>query len=132
MLKLSGIDFEKFENFGIDVHHFGELLMVSGLVLNSDVKWLSFHSTYDFGYLLKTLTCKDLPDNEDTFMELLQMYFPGIYDVKVIINYITCIQHAHIDQTVYISNALSIYALLLLPVYDDGCRRVIRWIERSG
>lgn len=83
MLKQSGIDFEKFEKYGIDVHHFGELMMVSGLVLNDDVKWLSFHSTYDFGYLVKTLTCKDLPDTETAFLEILQMYFPGIYDIKV-------------------------------------------------
>lgn len=83
MLKQSGIDFEKFENYGIDVHHFGELMMVSGLVLNEDVKWLSFHSTYDFGYLVKTLTCKDLPDSESSFLDLLHTYFPGIYDIKV-------------------------------------------------
>ena len=83
MLKQSGIDFEKFENYGIDVHHFGELMMVSGLVLNDDVKWLSFHSTYDFGYLVKTLTCKDLPDSESAFLDLLHTYFPGIYDIKV-------------------------------------------------
>ncbi|CAM9360118.1 unnamed protein product, partial [Ectocarpus fasciculatus] len=82
MLKQSGIDFEKFENYGIDVHHFGELMMVSGLVLNEDVKWLSFHSTYDFGYLVKTLTCKDLPDSESSFLDLLHTYFPGIYDIK--------------------------------------------------
>lgn len=83
MLKQSGIDFEKFERYGVDIHHFGELLMVSGLVLNDDVKWLSFHSSYDFGYLLKTLTCKELPDTEAGFLELLQLYFPGIYDTKV-------------------------------------------------
>jgi CCR4-NOT transcription complex subunit 7/8 len=83
MLKESGIDFEKFEKSGIDVYHFGELMMVSGLVLSDDVKWVSFHSSYDFGYLLKTLTCKDLPDTESAFLELLQVYFPSIFDMKV-------------------------------------------------
>jgi CCR4-NOT transcription complex subunit 7/8 len=85
MLRQSGIDFEKFEAYGIDVHHFGELLMVSGLVLNDDVRWLSFHSSYDFGYLLKLLTCKELPDSESGFLEVLQTYFPSIYDTKVCI-----------------------------------------------
>lgn len=85
MLKGTGINFEKFEKDGIDIHHFGELMMVSGLVLNEDVKWLSFHSTYDFGYLVKTLTCKELPDSEGAFLELLQLYFPAIYDIKVIL-----------------------------------------------
>ena len=82
LLKSSGIDFEKFQKLGIDVPHFGELMMMSGLVLNEDVKWVSFHSSYDFGYLLKTLTCSDLPLEEQHFMRLLETYFPYIYDVK--------------------------------------------------
>jgi CCR4-NOT transcription complex subunit 7/8 len=82
LLKNSGIDFEKFEKFGIDIHEFGEFMMMSGLVLNEEVKWISFHSSYDFGYLLKTLTCTSLPQDEIAFLELLYVFFPCIYDVK--------------------------------------------------
>jgi CCR4-NOT transcription complex subunit 7/8 len=84
LLKTSGIDFQKFENLGIDPHHFGELMMMSGLVLTDDVKWISFHSGYDFGYLLKTLACHDLPTDESAFLELLYTYFPCIFDLKVL------------------------------------------------
>ena len=45
----------------------------SGVVLNEDVKWVSFHSGYDFGYLLKVLTCTPLPADEDSFFELLRV-----------------------------------------------------------
>lgn len=83
LLKTSGIDFERFEREGIDVHYFGELMMMSGLVLNDEVKWMTFHSSFDFGYLLKTLTCADLPADEAVFMDLLTTYFPCFYDVKV-------------------------------------------------
>ena len=83
LLKTSGIDFVKFEEFGIDVQYFGELMMMSGLILTDDVKWISFHSGYDFGYLMKTLTCVELPPEENLFMEMLHLYFPCIYDVKV-------------------------------------------------
>jgi CCR4-NOT transcription complex subunit 7/8 len=58
-------------------------MMMSGLVLNDEVKWISFHSSYDFGYLLKTLTCTDLPTDEVSFLDLLRTFFPCIYDVKV-------------------------------------------------
>ena len=68
---------------GIDVRYFGELMTMSGLVLNEDVKWVSFHSSYDFGYLVKTLTCTELPTDEPAFMDSLHTFFPCIYDVKV-------------------------------------------------
>lgn len=82
LLITSGINFEKFEKCGIDIHRFGELMIMSGLVLTDDVKWISFHSGYDFGYLLKTLTCQELPADEGSFMELLHLYFPSIFDIK--------------------------------------------------
>lgn len=82
LLKTSGIDFEKFEHYGIDIQYFGELMMMSGLVLTDEVKWVSFHGSYDFAYLLKTLTCCELPSDETGFMDLLHLYFPSTYDAK--------------------------------------------------
>ncbi|KAJ2961564.1 hypothetical protein NQZ79_g3150 [Umbelopsis isabellina] len=74
--------FQKHKDYGIDVEHFGELLISSGFVLLDDVKWISFHSGYDFGYLLKVLTCAPMPADESQFFELLRTYFPCIYDIK--------------------------------------------------
>ncbi len=37
------------------------------------VRWITFHSGYDFGYLLKLLTCQSLPSNESEFFELLKV-----------------------------------------------------------
>ncbi|XP_033743922.1 CCR4-NOT transcription complex subunit 7-like isoform X2 [Pecten maximus] len=82
LLQNSGIQFEKHINDGIDVNDFAELLMTSGIVLNEEIKWLSFHSGYDFGYLLKMLTDSKLPREESDFFEMLRIYFPNIYDVK--------------------------------------------------
>lgn len=78
----SGIQFKKHEEEGIDPMEFAELLMTSGIVLMDNIKWLSFHSGYDFGYLLKLLTDQNLPAEEGEFFELLRLYFPTIYDVK--------------------------------------------------
>ncbi|ORY26131.1 putative ccr4-not transcription complex, subunit 7 [Naematelia encephala] len=85
LLKNSGIDFKRCEEDGIDVEYFGELLVTSGLVLFDNVKWVSFHSGYDFGYLLKILTCAPLPANENDFFSLLAIWFPCIYDIKHIV-----------------------------------------------
>jgi len=82
LLVTSGISFDDHATRGIDPQHFGELLMVSGLVLDDRVKWVSFHSGYDYGYLLKLLTTQDLPADEKGFFETLKTYFPTIYDIK--------------------------------------------------
>ncbi|XP_034246999.1 CCR4-NOT transcription complex subunit 7 [Thrips palmi] len=82
LLTNSGIQFKKHEEDGIEPLYFAELLMTSGIVLMDNIKWLSFHSGYDFCYLLKLLTDQNLPDSESEFFELLRIYFPIIYDVK--------------------------------------------------
>jgi len=82
LLQHSGIQFKKHEEDGIDPLDFAELLMSSGIVLLENIKWLSFHSGYDFGYLLKLLRDQNLPAEESEFFELLRLYFPTIYDVK--------------------------------------------------
>lgn len=82
LLTNSGIQFKKHEEEGIDPIDFAEFLMTSGIVLLDNIKWLSFHSGYDFGYLVKVLTDQNLPQDESDFFELLRIYFPTIYDVK--------------------------------------------------
>ncbi|XP_034104209.1 CCR4-NOT transcription complex subunit 7 isoform X1 [Drosophila sulfurigaster albostrigata] len=82
LLQNSGIQFKKHEEDGIDPIEFAELLMSSGIVLMDNIKWLCFHSGYDFGYLLKLLTDQNLPADESEFFELLHLYFPNIFDIK--------------------------------------------------
>jgi hypothetical protein len=44
-----------------------------------------FERGYDFGYLLKILTCAPLPPNENDFFQLLALWFPCIYDIKHVV-----------------------------------------------
>jgi CCR4-NOT transcription complex subunit 7/8 len=37
---------------------------------------------YDFGYLIKLLTCQNLPDTQAGFFGLIKIYFPMVYDIK--------------------------------------------------
>jgi CCR4-NOT transcription complex subunit 7/8 len=107
LLVQAGISFEDHAARGIDPLHFGELLMVSGLVLDDRVKWVSFHSGYDYGYLLKLLTTQDLPNDEKGFFETLKLFFPTIYDIK----YMTSLVDGHFGGLQKLADAL-------------GCQRV--------
>ncbi len=62
--------------------------MCSGVVLSEDVLWLTFHSGYDFGYILKLCIARTLPETEAEFFELLQLYFPQIFDMKYLMKYV--------------------------------------------
>lgn len=83
LLMNSGIQFHMHSTEGIEPSAFAEMLLVSGLVLMDNITWLTFHSAYDFGYLLSQLTCQSLPESESEFLETLRVYFPNMYDIKV-------------------------------------------------
>jgi len=104
-------DLEKHHAEGIQVGRFGELLMSSGLVLNEDIRWISFCGSqsfssnisdnrdtsnggeplalpfvnfsglYNFGHLLHLLTSQSLPDGVEGFYEALDLFFPSRCDI---------------------------------------------------
>ena len=84
MLERSGINFQRHRDSGIKASDFGQLLMTSGMVMFDSVHWISFHSYYDFAYLLKIITCSPLPAEQSKFLSLLNLYFPRFYDIKVL------------------------------------------------
>ncbi|KAI3450751.1 hypothetical protein Pfo_007416 [Paulownia fortunei] len=88
LLKAHGIDFEKNRVAGIESARFAELMMISGLVCNDAVSWVTFHSAYDFGYLVKILTRRSLPGGLGEFLEVLRVFFGNnVYDVKYLMRF---------------------------------------------
>ncbi|KAG0478575.1 hypothetical protein HPP92_013294 [Vanilla planifolia] len=87
LLLANGIDFEKNRANGVDSHRFAELLMSSGLICNdSGVSWVTFHSVYDFGYLIKILTRRKLPRSMGDFLGLVGIFFGDkVFDLKHVI-----------------------------------------------
>jgi len=83
----SGIDLEGHSKNGIDPSVFGSMLITSGLAFFEDVRWISFHSGYDFAYIVKLMICKELPDEETEYRKLLKLHFPAIYDIKYMIKH---------------------------------------------
>ena len=56
LLKRHGINFDKLNRQGIKLNDFAEYFMGSGLVCNQEIRWVVFHGSFDFGYLLKVVT----------------------------------------------------------------------------
>jgi len=87
LLRTSGVDFAKHQDMGIDLAAFGSLLTTSGLAFSEDVNWLSFHSGYDFGYLIKLLTDNALPVDQNEFFSLVSTFFPKLWDIKFLLRH---------------------------------------------
>lgn len=74
-----------FQSEGIHHADFGELLTTSGLLLDERVTWITFHGVFDFGYLVKSLLCESLPDDQEDFLRLHRTFFPRSYDLKALV-----------------------------------------------
>ncbi len=85
LLKTSGVDFARHNEQGISLDAFGALLTTSGLVFCEEVNWLSFHSGYDFGYLIKLLSDDALPHDQNEFFEQVKTFFPKLWDIKFLL-----------------------------------------------
>ena len=83
LLEECGINFGKLKKKGIKHNIFAQYFMISNLVLNPDICWVSFQGSYDFGYLLKLLLNMDLPQREDEFISMLNLYFINYYDIRI-------------------------------------------------
>uniref|UniRef100_A0A5S6QFF7 poly(A)-specific ribonuclease n=1 Tax=Trichuris muris TaxID=70415 RepID=A0A5S6QFF7_TRIMR len=75
LLKKAGINFDRLSNEGVDRQRFAERMLISGLLLNPDVKWLTFQGGFDFAYLLKLFSNLPLPLTRKEFDKELKYYF---------------------------------------------------------
>ncbi|KAF4401742.1 hypothetical protein G4B88_000790 [Cannabis sativa] len=88
LLKKQGIDFERNLSHGINSDHFANLMYHYRLVFNSDITWITFHSAYDFGYLVKILTGCFLPHFLPYFLYLVRYFFgQNVYDMKYMMGF---------------------------------------------
>ncbi|KAK4753738.1 hypothetical protein SAY87_001842 [Trapa incisa] len=88
LLRCQGVDLERNREEGVDCRRFAQLMLTSGLLFNQSVTWVTFHSAYDFGYLVKILTRRHLPSRLEDFLGLLRTFFGDrVYDIKHMIRF---------------------------------------------
>jgi CCR4-NOT transcription complex subunit 7/8 len=85
LLREAGCDFTKHQEEGICPYTFGDLLVRCGLVLNENMKWISFHGGYDFAYLIKVLTGLSLPARVCEMLDYVDLFFPRRCDMKYLL-----------------------------------------------
>ncbi|KAI5950248.1 POP2 [Candida jiufengensis] len=88
MLSQQSINFSLHMTQGIKHFEFSELILDSGLLLDTSINWISFHSGYDLGYLISLLMNDSLPVDEPDFYSWCNLFFPNFYDLKYIGNQI--------------------------------------------
>ncbi|TKR75915.1 hypothetical protein L596_017136 [Steinernema carpocapsae] len=84
LLKSCNIDFELHKKQGIRMCDFGSLLTSSGLVCEERWTWITYHSAYDFSYVIRTMILRNLPMHESEFLQLVKDVFPRTFDVKLL------------------------------------------------
>jgi CCR4-NOT transcription complex subunit 7/8 len=87
LLRGAGIDFHRHQEEGISVVEFGELLTTSGLLADKRITWITFHSPFDFGYLIKCILLGELPTEQEEFLRYHRAFFPSSYDIKLLVRH---------------------------------------------
>ncbi|KAI1733157.1 CAF1 family ribonuclease domain-containing protein [Ditylenchus destructor] len=87
LLRTAGFDFSRHQSEGILMEDFGELLTTSGLLVEKSITWITFHSCFDFGYLIRSILLGKLPEDEEQFARLHRALFPTSYDIKTLIRH---------------------------------------------
>ena len=126
LLRDSGVDFQRHLEYGIELEQFGSALTTSGLVFSEDVNWLSFHSGYDFGYLIKLLTDDSLPEDQTDFFEKVSVFFPKLWDIKFLLRHAQRMRsQSRLSQdAAHIIDALGSKSGLNDLAEELGCQRI--------
>ena len=98
LLSKCGINVESHRTNGVDKLEFARLIMDSGLVMDENVTWITFHAAYDLGFLVKMLSNDIMPTNREEFGWWVQKFLPSTYDLNLLYKIIRSYKPPHMMQ----------------------------------
>ena len=111
LLQRAGVRFDKLVTDGIEFQTFAEYFtgssnilvnkIILGFILNKKTKWVVFHGSSDFAYLLRLVLGEELPNTIDDFYKSMKQYFPNIYDLKYIIKDVPSLKDVGLAKVSY-------------------------------
>lgn len=84
LLRKSAINPEMHKTNGIKKFEFAQLLIESGLLMNENVTWITYHSAYDLGFLINILMNDIMPNNRKDFEWWVHEYMPSLFDLNLL------------------------------------------------
>ncbi|CCK69768.1 CCR4-NOT core DEDD family RNase subunit POP2 KNAG_0D00160 [Huiozyma naganishii CBS 8797] len=93
LLTKSGINFEDHHQNGVSTYEFAQLMMDSGLVMDPEVTWITYHAAYDLGFLVNILMNDIMPNNREDFEKWVHTLMPNMFDLNLIFKVIRDLQN---------------------------------------
>ncbi|CAL9728545.1 poly(A) ribonuclease Pop2p [Monosporozyma unispora] len=84
LLRKSGINYEMHKNIGVSKFEFAQLMIDSGLLMDENITWITYHAAYDLGFLINILMNDIMPNNRKDFEWWIHKYMPNLFDLNLI------------------------------------------------
>lgn len=93
LLRKAGINFDSHRSNGIDKFEFAQLMTDSGLIMDTNTTWITFHAAYDLGFLVHILMNDMMPATRKDFEWWVHKFMPNLYDLNLIYKIIHDFKH---------------------------------------
>lgn len=84
LLRKLAINSEMHKTNGIKTFEFAQLMIESGLLMDENITWITYHSAYDLGFLINILMNDIMPNNRKDFEWWVHEYMPSLFDLNLL------------------------------------------------